>query len=79
MESEHADFHSRRLQVRQRKQTLVDELASEESRRYHNKKYSELQLHVQLYVKYCIRLGMSLHLVFSCKGDALAICFQYYS
>ena len=44
MESGPADFYSSRLPVRQRKQTLVDELlASEESRRYHKKKYLELQ------------------------------------
>ena len=40
MESGPADFYSSRLPVRQRKQTLVDELlASEELRRYHKKKY----------------------------------------
>ena len=40
VESGPADFYSGRLPVRQRKQTLVDELlASEESRRYHKKKY----------------------------------------
>ena len=44
MESGLADFYSCRLPVRQRKQTLVDELlASEELRRYHKKKYLELR------------------------------------
>ena len=44
MESGLADFYSCRLPVRQRKQTLVDELlAGEESRRYHKKKCLELQ------------------------------------
>ena len=39
-----ADFYSSRLQGKQRKATLLDELlAGEESRRYHKKKYLELQ------------------------------------